>query len=74
MNIDQLVSAENIAYKINDNKLFHNISFFLEKGKALHICGSNGSGKSTLIRIILGLTNLQLLSVSDMFLNLYLSR
>ena len=56
MNTDQLVSAENIAYKINDNKLFHNISFILEKGKALHICGSNGSGKSTLIRIILGIT------------------
>jgi len=56
MNTDQLVSAENIAYKINDNKLFNNISFFLEKGKALHICGSNGSGKSTLIRIILGIT------------------
>ena len=56
MNKDQLVSAENISYKINENKLFHNISFFLEKGEALHICGSNGSGKSTLIRIILGIT------------------
>jgi len=56
MNKDQLVSAENISYKINENKLFHNISFFLERGEALHICGSNGSGKSTLIRIILGIT------------------
>ena len=33
MNTDQLVSAENIAYKINDNKLFHNISFFLRKAR-----------------------------------------
>ena len=57
MNINQLVSAENIAYKINENKLFHNISFFLDKGEALHISGANGSGKSTLIRIILGITN-----------------
>ena len=58
MNTDQLVSAENIAYKINDNKLFHNISFFLEKEGIAYI-GSNGSGKSTLIRIILGITTLK---------------
>mgnify|MGYP001479342795 FL=1 len=56
MNTNELVSVENIAYKINDKKLFYNVSFFLEKGEALHIYGSNGSGKSTLIRIILGIT------------------
>jgi heme ABC exporter ATP-binding subunit CcmA len=48
--------AENIGYKINENKLFHNISFDVGQGEALHICGDNGSGKSTLIRIILGIT------------------
>ena len=56
MNNETLVQAENIAFKINGNKLFHNLSFALEKGEALQIVGSNGSGKSTLIRIILGIT------------------
>jgi len=56
MNNETLIQAENIAFKINGNKLFHNLSFALEKGEALQIVGSNGSGKSTLIRIILGIT------------------
>ena len=56
MNNETLIQAVNIAFKINGNKLFHNLSFALEKGEALQIVGSNGSGKSTLIRIILGIT------------------
>ena len=51
------VIAENISYKVNDNKLFHNLSFTLNTGESLHIKGPNGSGKSTLLRIILGITN-----------------
>tara|TARA_B110000003_G_C16567848_1_gene503115 strand:- start:390 stop:968 length:579 start_codon:yes stop_codon:yes gene_type:complete len=57
MNNQSLIIAEKIAYKINDKKLFYNLSFYVNKGEALHICGSNGSGKSTLIRIILGITS-----------------
>ena len=57
MNNNYLITANNVSYKINENKLFHNLSFIVNKGEALHICGENGSGKSTLIRIILGLTN-----------------
>ena len=57
MNNNSLITANNVSYKINENKLFHNLSFGVNKGEALHICGENGSGKSTLIRIILGLTN-----------------
>ena len=56
MNTNFIVNAENISYKVNDNKLFHNLSFTIEEGEALHVQGSNGSGKSTLIRIILGIT------------------
>ena len=56
MNKNSLIVAENIGYKINENKLFHNISFHINQGEALHIKGRNGSGKSTLIRIILGIT------------------
>ena len=57
MNNNTLITANNISYKINENKLFHNLSFSVCRGEALHICGKIGSGKSTLIRIILGLTN-----------------
>ena len=56
MSTKSLIEAKNIAYKINENKLFHNLSFSVNKGEALHISGPNGSGKSTLIRIILGIT------------------
>ena len=51
-----LVSAQNITYSINENKLFHNLSFGVNSGEGLHIKGGNGSGKSTLLRIILGIT------------------
>ena len=51
-----LVSAQNITYSINENKLFHNLSFGVNSGEGLHIRGGNGSGKSTLLRIILGIT------------------
>ena len=56
MNRNSLIVAQNIGYKINENNLFHNISFDIKHGEALHIKGRNGSGKSTLIRIILGIT------------------
>mgnify|MGYP001315877169 CR=1 FL=1 len=53
----KLVSAQNISYSINGKKLFHNISFDLSAGEAIHIQGGNGSGKSALLRIILGITS-----------------
>lgn len=51
------VKAKNLSYKINEKKLFQNISFELFSGKAIHIKGDNGSGKTTLLKIICGLTN-----------------
>ena len=53
---NSLITAKSISYKINENKLFHNLSFELTEGSALLIKGKNGSGKSTLLRIILGIT------------------
>ena len=51
-----LLKVDSIGFSINQNRLFHNLSFNLQKGKALHIKGNNGSGKSSLIRILLGIT------------------
>ena len=53
----KLFSAQNITYSINENKLFHNLSFEINSAEGLHIKGGNGSGKSTLLRIILGITS-----------------
>jgi len=52
-----ILSAQNISYSINENKLFHNLSFEINSGEGLHVKGGNGSGKSTLLRIILGITS-----------------
>ena len=51
-----LITANRISYTINNKKLFHNLSFAIDAGSALHIKGGNGSGKSTLLRILLGIT------------------
>ncbi|MDA9371290.1 heme ABC exporter ATP-binding protein CcmA [Gammaproteobacteria bacterium] len=53
----QLITANNLSYSINENQLFHNLTFALDSGSGLHVKGGNGSGKSTLIRILLGLTS-----------------
>ena len=57
MESSYLIEANNLAYKINEVRLFTNFSFNLKAGEALHIRGSNGSGKSTLIKSILGILN-----------------
>ena len=54
----KLISAQNISYKINEKKLFHNLSFEVFSGEGLHIKGGNGSGKSTLLKILLGITSI----------------
>ena len=56
MTMTYLIKAENLSYKINEKKLFQNISFEVNSNSAIHITGSNGSGKTTLLRIILGIS------------------
>lgn len=51
-----IVAATNLSYKINEKKLFQNISFDVDAGSALHISGGNGTGKTTLLRMILGIS------------------
>ena len=52
----KILVAENLSYKINETKLFQNLSFSLNEGSAIHVLGSNGSGKTSLLKIISGLT------------------
>lgn len=37
-----------------ENQLFHNVSFTIQRGESLGICGANGAGKSTLMRLMSG--------------------
>ena len=39
----------------HDRILFHDVSFSLQSGEGLLLCGGNGSGKSTLLKILAGL-------------------
>ena len=52
-----ILEAKNLSFSINQNKLFHGLSFELLCGEALHIKGGNGSGKTTLLKILLGITS-----------------
>jgi heme exporter protein A len=49
------LSAHDLACRRGDRVLFARLSFALEPGQALQLCGSNGIGKSSLIRILAGL-------------------
>ncbi len=69
----KLISVQNISYKINEKKLFHNLSFEVFSGEGLHIKGSNGSGKSTLLRILLGITSISKGSIEYSNQNLKIS-
>lgn len=49
------LAIQQIAYTHADNEvLFRNISFIINKGEKAALIGSNGSGKSTLLHIIAG--------------------
>lgn len=50
-----LIEINNVAKRVKNIELLAPLSYSLEKGKILALCGGNGAGKSTLIRIITGL-------------------
>ena len=49
------IAVENISKHYNQNYLFRDLNFQVEKGECLAILGANGSGKTTLIKILCAL-------------------
>jgi len=50
-----VLSVDNSAFEYNTKPVFHSISFTLERGMKLAIVAPNGGGKTTLIRLIQGI-------------------
>ncbi|MDR9828732.1 ATP-binding cassette domain-containing protein [Vibrio sp. FNV 38] len=53
---DTLVSLRDVSKHCGGQSLFHRLSFSIQKGEIVGICGDSGAGKSTLADMILGLT------------------
>ena len=49
-----VVEAQGVAKSFDDNLVFSNVDFFIEKGKKVAFVGKNGEGKTTMIRSIVG--------------------
>ncbi|KUG04376.1 atp-binding protein of abc transporter [hydrocarbon metagenome] len=50
----RLLEAEGIAKAYDENRLFEDSSFYINRGEKVGILGPNGCGKTTLLKIILG--------------------
>ncbi|GAC1385034.1 MAG: ABC-F family ATP-binding cassette domain-containing protein [Ktedonobacteraceae bacterium] len=50
--------GEHLAKSYATKKIFHDISFQIERGQRLVVVGLNGAGKTTLLRTLLGITPL----------------
>jgi ATPase subunit of ABC transporter with duplicated ATPase domains len=51
---EQLCRVESVSKRYDDQQLFENLSFEVQRGDRLAIVGPNGSGKSTLLRLLNG--------------------
>jgi len=48
------VEAHNVGKAFDDNQVFSDANFFIERGKKIAFVGKNGEGKTTMIRSIIG--------------------
>jgi ABC transport system ATP-binding/permease protein len=53
----RLIELEDVAYTIEDRKLFSNLNFVITAGQRVGLVGPNGSGKTTLLRLLRGELN-----------------
>jgi ABC-type lipoprotein export system ATPase subunit len=56
---EPLLAVENLSKSFGTQPLWRDVSFTLNKGESLSICGASGSGKSTLLLAIGGLESVQ---------------
>ena len=47
-----MLSVKNLEKYYNDNLIFKNLTFDIQKGDKLAVLGLNGAGKSTLLKIL----------------------
>ena len=50
----RLLSLENVSLSYGGRDIFRSVSFSLEQGERLALCGGNGSGKSSILKLING--------------------
>ena len=62
--MESAVTVTNLSYSYDSKRALDNLSFTVMQGSYIAIVGSNGSGKSTLCRLICGLIEKQLGSIS----------
>lgn len=51
---NRFVSFDRAAISYGERNVFSDVSFCIEKGDRIALCGSNGSGKSSIIKLICG--------------------
>ena len=56
---EPLLAVENLSKRFGTQLLWRDVSFTLNEGESLSICGASGSGKSTLLLAIGGLETVQ---------------
>ena len=65
-----VLTVENLSKSFEKNKVFHDISFSVNKGEIVCIRGKSGEGKTTLLRCITGLESADKgsIKINDMYL------
>lgn len=50
----QLLALEDVSIRYGDKKVCSNVSFTVEQGERIALCGKNGSGKSSILKLLCG--------------------
>ena len=55
MNMDSIISFQNVTKGYGEHTILHNLNLNIRKGEFLTVIGSSGSGKTTMLKLINGL-------------------
>ena len=55
---EKILEVNNISFSYDDELIFEDISFSINKGDVLCVLGPNGTGKTTLIKCLNGLQDI----------------